>query len=85
MQKTVHSKGQIYVNLNDLISDSQGFWFASSAYPFILGASSIHMDEWGRTFLLEKGVRWICPYPDCGAINDDISNPICQHCKRSSV
>src|SRR5690606_22112170 len=80
--RTTRKEQKIYVDLKDLISDERGFWFRSTLYPFIIWANSLQIDEKG-IYIAQNGVRWICPYSDCRAINDDISNAVCQSCGRS--
>ena len=71
------SPEKIYVDLKDLVSDSDGFWFQLPASNFIFGGATLHSDRFG-VYLDQNGVQWICR--KCRFLNDDLNNPICQNC-----
>lgn len=71
------SQGKIYVDLRDLVSSKDGFWFQLPGYSFALRSTSLQWDSNGP-YLNAQGVEWICS--KCRAYNSDLSNPICQNC-----
>lgn len=75
------TKEKVYVDLRDLVSNEHGFWFQPPGSSFSFGNTSLQWDSNG-SYLDSQGVRWICPFKDCRAINDDISISICYYCKR---
>lgn len=73
----LQSCGQIYVNLEDLVSTEQGFWFSSNQYSEVIGATGLQIDPNGGSSLIASGVKWICSV--CNTVNDMYSS-YCTRC-----
>lgn len=59
---------KIYIQLEDLVFDSNGIWLKSPLNPVAIGIESIHIDSFGYYVSKEEQKEtWLCP--QCGFVN----------------